>query len=97
MRYLSAIEILQTLDVSAEDHHNVRRLADTEGFLPNTAGNKGRLSYVKANQKLTYQDIQCLFEPESPPKDEWILKNIKHASLKRVHHEAKAQPTRLPL
>ena len=47
-----AIEILQALGCLREDHHN-RRLADTEGFLPNTAGKKSRLCLTRQSESET--------------------------------------------
>ena len=59
--------------------------------MPNTAGKKADYVLpVKANQKLTYQDIQRLFEPESPPKNDVDPQAYQARIFETLHHEAKA-------
>ncbi len=85
-----AIEILQALDVAGKII-TTDALLTQKDFLPNTAGKKADYVLpVKANQKLTYQDIQCLFEPESPPKNDVDPQAYQARIFETLHHEAKA-------
>ena len=85
-----AIEILQALDVSGKII-TTDALLTQKDFCQTLCEKKADYVLpVKANQKLTYQDIQCLFEPESPPKNDVDPQAYQARIFETLHHEAKA-------
>ena len=89
-----AIEILQALDVSGK----IITILSQKDFCQTLREKKADYVLpVKANQKLTYQDIQRLFEPELPPKNDVDPQAYQARIFETLHHEAKAHTERLPL
>ena len=80
-----AIEILQALDVSGKIITTDALLTQKDFCQTLREKKADYVLPVKANQKLTYQDIQCLF---SPPKNDVDPQAYQAPSLK--HCEAKA-------
>ena len=85
-----AIEILQALDVSG-------KIVTTDALLTQKAFcqtlREKKADYVlpvKANQKQTYHDIQHLFEPQLPPKNDVDPQAYQARIFETLHHEAKA-------
>ena len=85
-----AIEILQALDVSG-------KIVTTDALLTQKAFcqtlREKKADYVlpvKANQKQTYHDIQLLFEPQLPPKNDVDPQVYQARIFETLHHEAKA-------
>ena len=70
--------------MSPEDHHNDALLTQKDFCQTLREKKADYVLPVKANQ-LTYQDIQCLFEPESPHPQAYQARIFE-----TLHHEAKA-------
>ena len=85
-----AIEILQALDVSGKIITTDALLTQKDFCQTLREKKADYVLPVKANQKLTYQDIQCLFEPESPPKNDVDPQAYQARIFETLHHEAKA-------
>ena len=85
-----AIEILQALDVSGKIITTDALLTQKDFCQTLREKKADYVLPVKANQKLTYQDIQRLFEPESPPKNDVDPQAYQARIFETLHHEAKA-------
>ena len=85
-----AIEILQALDVSGKILTTDALLTQKDFCQTLREKKADYVLPVKANQKLTYQDIQRLFEPESPPKNDVDPQAYQARIFETLHHEAKA-------
>ena len=87
---VDGIEILQALDVSGKIITTDALLTQKDFCQTLREKKADYVLPVKANQKLTYQDIQCLFEPESPPKNDVDPQAYQARIFETLHHEAKA-------
>jgi predicted transposase YbfD/YdcC len=85
-----ATQILQALDVSGKIVTTDALLTQKKFCQTLREKNADYVLPVKANQKLTYQDIQRLFEPESPPKNDVDPQAYQARIFETLHHEAKA-------
>ena len=85
-----ATQILQALDVSGKII-TTDALLTQKDFCQTLCEKKANYVLpVKANQKQTYQDIQRLFEPESPPKHD-VDPQVYHArTFETMHQDTQA-------
>ena len=83
-------EILQALDVSGKII-TTDALLTQKDFCQTVCEKKADYVLpVKANQKQTYQDIQRLFEPESPPKHDVDPQTYQARAFETLHQETQA-------
>ena len=85
-----ATEILQALDISGKII-TTDALLTQKGFCQTLCEKKADYVLpVKANQKQTYQDIQRLFEPELPPKNDVDPQAYQARAFETLHQETQA-------
>lgn len=85
-----AIEILQAFDVSGKII-TTDALLTQKKFCQTLCEKKADYVLpIKANQKQTYQDIQRLFEPETPPKTDVDPQTYQARTFETLHQETQA-------
>ena len=85
-----AIEILQALDVSGKIITTDALLTQKKFCQMLCEKKADYVLPIKANQKQTYQDIQRLFEPETPPKTDVDPQDYQARTFETLHQETQA-------